>query len=203
MEDIKTIIAQNIANLRRESGMTQIELADKLNYSDKAISKWERGESVPDVTVLKAIADLFGVTVDYLISSEHAESARTKENADPEKALQRKRKHAMITSMSIILVWVIATILFIVLDVALKDTHVHLLAFAYAVPVSCIVWVVFNSLWHNKRWNYAIISLMVWTLLACVHLSVLAGGVNLWQIYLLGIPGQIIIFLWSKMGKKV
>lgn len=202
MEDIKLIISQNIVALRRESGMTQIELAEKLSYSDKAVSKWERGESVPDITVLKAIADLFSVTVDYLITSEHSENDRRQKDEDPEKSLRRKRKHAMITGMSVILVWVIATVLFIIFDVALKDTYAHYLTFAYAVPLSCIVWLVFNSMWHNRRWNYAIISLMVWTLLVSVHLSVTAGGVNLWQIYLLGIPGQIIILLWSKIGKK-
>ena len=190
MDDIKQIIAQNIVFLRRESAMTQIELAEKLNYSDKAVSKWERGESVPDIAVLKAIADLFDVTVDYLITSEHDEKDRKKKEDDPEKALRRKRKHAMITGMSVILVWVIATVIFIVLDVALKDTYAHFLSFAYAVPVSCIVWLVFNSLWHNRRWNFAIISLMVWTLLASVHLSVIAGGINLWQIYLIGIVGS-------------
>ena len=182
--------------------MTQIELAEKLNYSDKAISKWERGESIPDITVLKAIADLFGVTVDYLITSEHDGNDCERNRIDPEKALHRKRKHAMITGMSVILVWVIATVLFVILDVALNGTYAHFLTFAYAVPTSCIVWLIFNSMWHNRRWNYAIISLMVWTLLASVHLSAIACGVNLWQIYLLGIPGQIIILLWSKIGKK-
>ena len=61
MQDIKPIIAKNITILRQNAKMTQSELAEKLNYSDKAISKWERGESIPDITVLKALADLFGV----------------------------------------------------------------------------------------------------------------------------------------------
>ena len=67
MENLKHLIALNIAALRRAQGMTQITLAEKLHYSDKAISKWERGESLPDISVLKEIADLFGVTVDYLL----------------------------------------------------------------------------------------------------------------------------------------
>ena len=71
MEDPKEIIARNIVDLRRKNGMTQLELAEKLNYTDKAVSKWERGESIPDVAVLKTIADLFGVTVDYLLTAEH------------------------------------------------------------------------------------------------------------------------------------
>ena len=61
MEDLREIIAKNIADLRREQNLTQAELAARLNYSDKAVSKWERGESMPDITVLKEIADLFSV----------------------------------------------------------------------------------------------------------------------------------------------
>jgi len=70
MENLRLIIARNITELRREAGLTQLELAEKLNYSDKAVSKWERAESVPDIAVLKAVADLFGVTVDELISEK-------------------------------------------------------------------------------------------------------------------------------------
>ena len=58
MEDLKLIIAKNIVMLRRRDGMTQFELAQRLNYSDKAVSKWERGESVPDIAVLKALTDI-------------------------------------------------------------------------------------------------------------------------------------------------
>lgn len=199
MEDIKLIISQNIVSLRRESGMTQLELAEKLNYSDKAISKWERGESVPDITVLKAIADLFGVTVDYLIEKEHKVEREPAERVvDP----RSKRKHAVITAMSVLLVWVIATLLFVILDASIKQGVAHWLVFAYAVVVSAIVWLVFNSIWHNRRRNYWIVSLLLWSVLMSVHLSILCGGANLWQIYLLGIPGQIIIMLWSVIGRK-
>ena len=75
MSDIKAIIAKNITALRQNHKMTQIELAEKLNYSDKAVSKWERGESVPDISVLKQIADLFGVTVDYLLGRQDIEGS--------------------------------------------------------------------------------------------------------------------------------
>lgn len=71
MDELKVIIAENIQSLRRDAGMTQAALAEKLNYTDKAVSKWERGESVPDVAVLRDIADLFGVTVDYLLRQDH------------------------------------------------------------------------------------------------------------------------------------
>ena len=105
--------------------------------------------------------------------------------------------------MSVLLVWLVATLLFVILDASLKGTLKHLLVFPYAVVASAIVWLVFNTMWFNKRRNYLIISLMVWTLLAAVHLTVLVGGYNIWQVYLLGIPGQLIIVLWSKIGKRL
>ena len=76
MNDLREIVAKNICELRREANMTQLMLAEKLNYSDKAVSKWERGESVPDVFMLKTIADLFGVTVDYLLTDDHREAKK-------------------------------------------------------------------------------------------------------------------------------
>ena len=202
MQDLRLNISKNIVLLRRKQGLTQIELAEKLCYSDKAISKWERGESTPDITVLKAIADIFGVTVDYLISAEHQEECLDEpyENLDTAKRIKRRRR--MVTGMSVLLVWVIATILFVILDVAASGGFGHFLVFAYAVPASCIVWLVFNSLWHNRRFNYVIISIMMWSLIVSVHLSVLLGGAQIWQFYLLGIPGQVIILLWSVIGRK-
>lgn len=212
MEDLKSIIAENITALRKGSSMTQIELAEKLNYSDKAISKWERGESVPDITVLKTIADMFGVTVDYLLVREHISVDQElseeeilkheREEKKQEKKKRLKKTHSIVAAMSVLLVWLIATLIFVILDASLNGTLRHLLVFPYAVVASTIVWLVFNSMWFNKRRNYLIISIMIWAIAVAVHITVLAGGHNLWQIYLLGIPGQIIIALWSIIGKK-
>ena len=108
---LKNIIAQNIAELRRNNNMTQIELAEKLNYSDKAISKWERGESIPDVAVLKNIADIFLVSVDYLLEETH------KRPMPPAaQATTRKRRRGVITWLGVLLVWMVATISFVTLQ---------------------------------------------------------------------------------------
>lgn len=185
--------------------MTQIELADKLNYSDKAVSKWERGESVPDIGVLKNLADMFGVTVDYLITAEHDESEEQygiDVTAIEDKKRRRNRIHGMIMGMSILLVWLIAAVIFIPIDITTSGTIAHWLVFAYAIPTSMLIWLIFNSIWFNRRRNYLIISLMVWTLIMAIHLSALLSEYNIWQLYLLGIPGQLIIILWSVIGKK-
>lgn len=193
MEDLKPIIAKNITNLRQSAKLTQIELAERLNYSDKAISKWERAESLPDITVLKAIADLFDVPLDYLVREEHEPAA--------EKAPETsgKRNHRVITTLSILIVWFVATLAFVLMDMIASALLARFLVFVYALPVSMIVWLVFNSIWFNRRLNYTIISLMMWTILLSVVLTLYAFGIGSWQLLLLGIPGQIAIFLWSKL----
>lgn len=196
MDELKNIIAENIQLLRRDAGMTQASLAEKLNYTDKAVSKWERGESVPDVAVLRDIADLFGVTVDYLLHREHERKA---EIIPIHSKKRRVSNHASITCMSIILVWLLATFAFVLIDIITPGITTHWLAFVYAVPVSMIVWLIFNSIWFCRRRNFLIISLLMWTSLASVYLTLLPFNANLWQIFGLGIPGQAIIFLWSRL----
>ena len=198
---MKQIIAKNIAFLRQASGMTQLELAEKLNYTDKAISKWERGDSIPDVIVLKSIADLFGVTLDYLMEADHTgqqpEPAATREGAG-----HKQRNHKVITTLSILIVWFVATLLYVILDAAEVRHWSIWLTFVYAIPVTMIVWLVFNSIWFNKRHNYLIISLLMWTGLAAIFLSVTAGGYPLWKMFLLGVPGQVAIYVWSRFQRK-
>lgn len=199
MDELKLIISENISTLRRNAEMTQADLAEKLNYTDKAVSKWERGESVPDISVLKDIADLYGVTVDYLLKADH-------EKAEPIPTQTKKRRlsnRASITCMSILLVWLLATLAFVLVDVIPVESSAHWLAFVYAIPLSMIVWLVFNSIWFNRRRNFLIISLLMWTLLASLHLTLVPASINIWQIFVLGVPGQAIIILWSRLrGEK-
>ena len=198
MGNIKQIVAKNITDLRRSAGMTQLELAEKLNYSDKAVSKWERGDSLPDVSVLKQIADLFQVTLDYLVAEEHTEPVRQRHMYQG----RELRNRQIILGISILLVWLAATITFVVLDLVLGSSAANWIVFAYAIPLSMVVWLVFSSLWFNPRWNFLIISILMWSLLACIYLSVLLAGFNVWIIYILGIPGQAIILMWSGLKWK-
>ena len=194
---LKNIIAQNIAQLRRDNNMTQLELAEKLNYSDKAISKWERGESLPDVAVLKNIADIFLVSVDYLLEETH------KKIAPPAaRTTTRRRRRGVITWLGVLLVWMVATIAFVTLQLIFPVEMNAWLTFVWAVPVSAVVWLIMNSVWFNRRRNYFIVSVLMWTLLAAAHITLLVVGVNVWLIYLLGIPAQIIIFLWSGVAAR-
>lgn len=195
MEDLKLIIAGNIGKLRRESKLTQLELAERLNYSDKAISKWERGESIPDVVTLKLLADSFGVTVDYLLRADHP----LETNAKREYTKRQKRNYLLISIISCVLVWFIAVFLYTSMDVALPVFRDRMwMVFVYAVPVTAIVLLVFNSIWGPKRFNFLIISILVWSFLACAFItSIVFFNYNLWLVFMIGIPAQVIICLWS------
>ncbi|MBQ3215636.1 MAG: helix-turn-helix transcriptional regulator [Oscillospiraceae bacterium] len=193
MQDLKNVIAKNIIRLRQNAKMTQIELAERLSYSDKAISKWERAESMPDITVLKVIADLFEVPLDYLVTEEP-------ELPKEKPVLPDKRhNHKVITSLSILLVWFVATLCYVLIDVIVVDVQNHWLVFLYATPVSCVVWLVFNSIWFNTRYNYLIVSVLTWTVLASAVISLFVFSISAWQLLLLGIPGQVIITIWSRL----
>lgn len=199
MDNIKSIVAKNITQLRQAKGMTQLELAEKLNYTDKAVSKWERGDSIPDVTVLCQISQMFGVTLDYLVKP-HKE---TDETGIKLSETVRKHNHTFITTLSILLVWLVATLGFVVIALTPFDTHLtQWLPFLYAVPITMIVWLVFNSIWFTRHRNYLIISLLMWSILASIQLSFLVFGIHIWLIYLLGVPGQIIILIWSRITYK-
>lgn len=203
-DSLKAVIADNIAELRKKNGLTQQELAGRLNYTDKAISKWERGESVPDIMVLKQIADMFGVTVDYLLCAVHQEPDPIPD--EPKIDLKRQqsiRTRGFVTGMSVLLVWIAALVMFIVFDTASFDTRSHWIVFACAVPASFIVWLIMNTIWFNRRRNYFIISLLMWSLLILVFVTIMLFAARyLWLIFLLGIPGQAIIVMWSRLKQS-
>ncbi len=198
MENIKQIVAKNITDLRKAAGVTQLELAEKLNYSDKAVSKWERGESLPDVAVLKQIADLFSVSMDYLVTEDH--SSEVHERAHYQGRELRNRK--MITGISILLVWLAATIVFVVIDIVLGTSAKNWIIFLYGIPFSMVICLIFNTLWFNPRRNFLFVSVLMWSILLVIHISLLLVGFNIWIIYILGIPGQAIILMWSGLKLK-
>jgi transcriptional regulator with XRE-family HTH domain len=191
MDDLKQIIANNIIDLRKQRNMTQAELAETLGYTDKAISKWERAESIPDVIMLKQIADLFGVSLNYLVEAEHALS---------QEALPRRTKNnrLVIALLAAAAVWFIATVLFVYLK--LYGASHPWLVFMGAVPVCMIVLLVFNSIWGKKAHAFIIISILVWSALAFAYLLLLPY--NLFLIFVIGIPIQVLIILWSQIKTR-
>lgn len=196
MEDIKNNVAKKITELRTLNNMTQLELAEKLNYSDKTISKWERAESSPDIAVLVEIADLFGVTLDYLVRSENVEEAVS----------ECKKKEVTFNRRAVSYIaegggWIVALFAFIITTLITNHMTFQWLYFIYALPVVLIIKLVFNSIWFNSRHNYLIISALLWAILATIHITFLYFKINVSLIYLLGVAGQFVIVLASRIKK--
>ena len=194
--NIDVVLTDTLTELHK----TQAELAEKLNYSDKSVSKWERGESLPDILVLKEIADLFEVSLDYLVEAEHGRERAFLSKAQADR--KKKRGYYIITATSILLVAIFATLLYFILAMVFPGTAYPWLCYAYGVPTAMVVWLVFNSVWFNPRLNFSIVSLLVWSLLAALYLTFYLLGYQIWPILFLGIPIQVIIWMWSNLRKK-
>lgn len=187
-EIIKTNFAYNLANLRRKFGMTQSELALKLNYSDKSISKWERAEGLPDVCVLSNIAELFGVTVNDLIY----EKQKKKKPA-------YTRNRVIITLLSAALVWLVAVSAFFLFGVLMPAFNAWIL-FIYAIPVTAVVMIVFSCIWWNKLCRFLSVSALLWTLPLSFYLTFQKSGMAL--IFVVAAVLQAMAVLWFLMKKK-
>lgn len=195
-ENLKNQIGSNIARFRRQAGLTQAGLAERLNYSDKAISKWERGESIPDVLTLVQLAELFGITVNALVTDPKAPLPASQE-APPEKPKANKR---VILALSSTLVWFVALLVYVIFSSVPVLMSYSYIAFFFAVPVNAIVALSLLSAWGNFRRNKLLISIMVWGfLIAFYFLGWVIFHYNFWKLFLLGIPGQIAIFLWFRL----
>lgn len=205
-EMLKKQIGSNIASYRKRLNMTQAGLAEKLNYSDKAVSKWERGESAPDVLTLVQMAELFGVTVDELLVDPNRlpDNPGTVERVmgkAVEKTLKRKADKRIILGLSSLLVWFVALFIFVVLSS--MDIPKTWVAFFYAIPADAIVMLSLRSAWKDFRWNQILVSTIMWGSLLSIYMTLLIFfRLNIWKLFLLGIPGQIAILLWFRLYRK-
>jgi transcriptional regulator with XRE-family HTH domain len=192
MDRTNEIVSANLVKLRKSRKLTQAELAEQIHYSDKSISKWEIGESCPSISVALEIAKFYGVTLNDLVN----EDLETEEISKEKKQYNYSR--LIITLLACSVVWLIATLAFIY--GMILTLPYQWLYFLYAVPVTCIVLIVFNSIWGNRRLNYTIISVFTWSSLATAFFHVLAmTGHVIWIIFIIGVPVQVSIVLWSQL----
>lgn len=187
-EELKNTIAENLVKFRRLSNFTQQELAEKINYSDKAVSKWERGDGIPDVIVLKALADIYGITVnDFLI--KHQETPAIKRS---NKNLAVRRW--LISLLSAGLVWFVATVVTVLWQLIDSSATVAKYAYIAALPISFIVLLIFSCVWGKLWQTFVSVSGLIWTL--CLLINVILTLPNAWLIYLIGAALQLLFILW-------
>lgn len=193
-EKLKLHIGNNIASFRKQRVMTQAELAEKLNYSDKAVSKWERGESVPDVMTLVQIAELFGVGIEALVGNTPVVPSVKQEASAPKRRVNKN----VIQMLVSLLVWFVALFVYVVLSS--MELPKSWIGFVYAIPVNAIVLLCLRSAWHKYSLNFVLVSLIVWGGLVSLYLSMLIfTRFNIWKLFLLGILGQAAVWLWFRM----
>lgn len=172
------------------SGLTQAQFAEKLNYTDKAVSKWERAESVPDIAVLKEIADMFGVTVDAMISGTEKVVPR-----DDETISAKKQNKILIALLSCAGVWLLLVGAFVVLRYYdMPRAWLVLLWGAFATAADLLV---FNAVWGKYHINFVLISLMLWTFLAALYVTI--ADWSAWLMFLIGVPLQFAVVFWSQI----
>ncbi len=164
-EKLRSLIAENIAYYRKQNGDTQVDLAEKLNYSDKSVSKWERGDGTPDVFILTKIASLYDITVQDLLREKKVPKSRS--------------RHILIHLLSVGLVWLVMTVLFCISKIFhVLPEHAWML-FIYGIPITGIVSVVFSGLWWNRLLLTLSCSLIIWGLGLSMVLSLQVESVTL------------------------
>lgn len=189
MSKIKENLANNILELRKINNMTQSELAEKLNYTDKTISKWERGESAPDIESLSALAALFNLTVDDLL----------RESFDKEKALKEEKKKYGKTiakaALGVLAIWLMGTVVFVYNVIRNNPIDGFWISFVWPVPLSSLYLLIGSLRKKMKKLVPIFASITLWSLLATIYLQMLVVGENAWIIFIVGVPLQLIVII--------
>lgn len=195
-ESVNKRIGKNIAAYRRGANLTQAELAQRINYSDKSVSKWESGNGVPDVYVLMQLSDMFEVTLDELVGG----SAKKRASATTVRVI--------VTLLSSMLIWFIATAVFLVLHLMTHSKGAWWLVFVYAVPANALLVLILSAAFRLRKTNFIAITVFIWGAITCTFLTSFvvstANGTatgELWLIFLIGIPLQAANILWFCLRK--
>ena len=193
LSELKLVTASNIIKLRTGAGLTQAELGAALNYSDKTISKWERGEAIPDAYVLTQMAEIFGVTVDSLLSSHD----KWEPAPDPDEVPERSYSVSMIIAVAVLGVWTLALTAFVALWLV---GIIRWQIFVVALPVSILTYLVLICVFGRRRHLRVGIALFVFSLFLVV--SLLFVQANPWQIFLICVLAEVLVFLSCNIKKR-
>ncbi len=196
MSDVNKIIGNNLTKLRKQAKLTQMELAEKFNYSDKTISKWETGESLPSIDVLYTVAEFYGVTLNDLTSEEDITEAKQEKTKTP----RAYSSHLIISLMSVSAVWFLAALTYVLL--LLIGNIDYRLCFLWAIPASLIVLLVFNCIWGRAKYLFPILTMLLWTLFICAFFQFSEFNINVWPMWIAAVPLQVGILLWAALLKK-
>lgn len=186
-------ISNNITELRKRNKLTQAEFGARINYSDKSVSKWERGDSLPDLLVLKKISDTYEVPIEYFFY-EH----KKEENSKKLSSSFIKGNYIAISMLVAAFVYLVATVVFVYTRIY-EDMNLWI-TFVWAVPVSLLVQMLFTRKYVKHKLDIYFSSAFLWTLLAAVYLQFLQF--NIWIIFFIGVPLQAVFILIELLRKN-
>lgn len=190
MDATRKALAANLAELRKSENLTQAEFAARLNYSDKAVSKWERGDSLPDVVMLKTIADMYHLRVDDLLTENGVQDAAGTEWHD-----EQAKQKVLVVALWVSIAWIVAALVFFYSQYTAGK--MLWMAFVWAVPASFLIIVWFVLRWGERRLLCAAASGLVWSILISCYFQYFKY--NFWMIFFVGIPVQIALIIGSKI----
>lgn len=194
MKNLNSIVSKNLIKYRNLAGLTQKALAKKLNYSDKSISKWEKGERIPDFSVLVELSELYQIKVDDFL-----------DNSTPEQEIliskrYINRKHILWCALSIGIVLLVASIVFFVLSMSKSTYEIAFYSFIYAIPVIGIVLLILSLLWWNTICNIIFTSLIDWGIILVFVITI--KNIKPLPIIILGIALELIIVIFYHLLNK-
>ncbi len=190
------LLAKNLVYYRKASGLTQLELAEKFNYSDKSVSKWERGEGFPDVFVLKSLADFYGINVDDFYATEHKKVATTNHSLS---------KQVYIKLLSVGIGWLVTLMAFVLLSILLyKDVPFQTwLVFIYGIVVTGVILLVWDFIYHHRFLRVIDTSIVIWSSAMTIYFTILIiTGQNYPLLFLVGIPLEVLEIIWFLFRKN-
>jgi len=194
--DIEKIVAKNLSDLRKAKKLKQSELADKIGYSDKTISRWENGSTVPDIVSLAALAEFYGITIDDL-TKEDAAKKYIEWNAKESREYFINELSTLF--LSVMTVWLIAVVIYVAVNII--GHYKYWVVFVWAAPISALLALRFNHANDNIRiLNTLFLSMFVWGIVTGAYLQLLKF--NLWQLFLIPIPLEIIIVIYTLIIKR-
>lgn len=195
MKTLKKIIGENLADLRKKQKLTQLELAEKFNYSDKSVSKWEKGETLPDIEVLQELCDFYHVTIDYL-THEITDKNHDDYKLKTDKATLSQK--IVLTCLICSIIWILVTIIYVWM---LLNGNSHWPVFLWAIPASAITVLLANRFYFKETLvEFISITLFIWSTLTAIYIETLRY--NVWPIFILGVPMEISTFLWWQLKQK-
>ena len=195
-KDIKKIVAKNLANLRKNKKITQTELAEKFGYSDKAISKRENGDTLPDIQTLYQLCEFYNVTLDFLVNEQDFEDKIKYINHLNRKVIIN---NSMIELLYCSFVWILAVIIYIYL--LIFSEFVYWQIFVWALPATSLVMLLFSKVWKQKIYTFVVRSLFFWTLVIACYIQFIQF--NIWPLFFLMIPIQVALILTIAINDKL